>query len=118
MCLYGYLVKKLCGKNGRTSGRKEDIRPFERTKTASGFAVRHLSSCDSLAFEGPKAMFRGAKAKPSRLHKACFATEMGAVGRRNNARGQQLSDYKPIAKTRENGVFGDQWEVEQKNSVD
>ena len=63
-------------------------------------------------------MFRGAKAKPSRLHKACFATEMGAVGRRSNARGRQLSDYKPIAKTRENGVFGDQWEVEQKNSVD
>ena len=63
-------------------------------------------------------MFRGAKAKPSRLHKACFATEMGAVGRRNNAHGQQLFDYKPIAKTRENSVFGDQWKVEQKNSVD
>ena len=118
MCLYGYLAKKLCGKNGRTRERKEDICPFERTKTASGFAVRHLSSCDSLAFEGPKAMFRGAKAKPSRLHKACFATEMGAIGRRNNAHGWQLSDYKPIAKTRENGVFGDQWKVEQKNSVD
>ena len=63
-------------------------------------------------------IFRGAKAKPSRLHKACFATEMGAVGRRNNARGRQPPDYKPIAKTCENGVFGDQWEVEQKNSVD
>ena len=63
-------------------------------------------------------MFRGAKALPSRLHKACFATEMGAVGRRSNARGRQLSDYEPIAKTRENGVFGDQWEVEQKNSLD
>ena len=39
---------------------------------------------------------------------------MGPDGRDSNANHQQVLDYKPITKTRENGVFGDGWEVEQK----
>ena len=49
---------------------------------------------------------------------AYIATQKEANERLRSARKQQVLDYKRVAKTRENRIFGGEGEAERKNSVD